>query len=204
MKSDMATTADFWFDPVCPWAWIASRWMLEVEQVRNVQVRWHVMSLAVLNEGRDLPEDYRGLMDEAWGPVRVCVAAAQEHGEEVLLPLYTALGNRLHHEKAPRDRQTLVEALAEVGLPETLADAAGSGAYDAQLRAGHHAGMDPVGMDVGTPVIHVAGVAFFGPVVTPVPRGEAAGRLWDSVLLVAQTDGFYELKRSRDRPPIFD
>jgi hypothetical protein len=204
MKSDMATTADFWFDPVCPWAWIASRWMLEVEQVRNVQVRWHVMSLAVLNEGRDLPEDYRGLMDEAWGPVRVCVAAAQEHGEEVLLPLYTALGNRLHHEKAPRDRQTLVEALAEVGLPETLADAAGSGAYDAQLRAGHHAGMDPVGMDVGTPVIHVAGVAFFGPVVTPVPRGEAAGRLWDGVLLVAQTDGFYELKRSRDRPPIFD
>lgn len=200
----MATTADFWFDPVCPWAWIASRWMLEVEQVRNVQVRWHVMSLAVLNEGRDLPEDYRGLMDEAWGPVRVCVAAAQEHGEEVLLPLYTALGNRLHHEKAPRDRQTLVEALAEVGLPETLADAAGSGAYDAQLRAGHHAGMDPVGMDVGTPVIHVAGVAFFGPVVTPVPRGEAAGRLWDGVLLVAQTDGFYELKRSRDRPPIFD
>jgi hypothetical protein len=200
----MGTSADFWFDPVCPWAWIASRWMLEVQQVRDVQVNWHVMSLAVLNEGRDLPEDYRTLMEEAWGPVRVCIAAAAEHGDEVLLPLYTALGNRIHHEKAPRDRQTIVDALTEVDLPTSLADAAGDPAYDEPLRASHHAGMDPVGMDVGTPVIHVEGVAFFGPVVTPVPRGEEAGRLWDGVLLVAGTDGFYELKRTRDRPPIFD
>jgi predicted DsbA family dithiol-disulfide isomerase len=200
----MATTADFWFDPVCPWAWIASRWMLEVEQVREIEVSWHVMSLAVLNEGRDLPEDYRTMMQEAWGPVRVCIAAAQQHGDAVQLPLYTALGSRFHHEKAPRDRQTIVEALAEAGLPESLADAATDPAYDEALRASHHAGMDPVGMDVGTPVIHVEGVAFFGPVVTPIPRGEAAGRLWDGVVLVAGTDGFYELKRTRDRPPIFD
>jgi len=196
--------ADFWFDPICPWAWIASRWMLEVEQVRDVEVHWHVMSLAVLNEGREMPEEYVELMRQAWGPVRVCIAAAQAHGDEVLLPLYTALGNRYHLEKAPKDRQTLVEALAEVGLPLSLADAADDPTVDAALIASHHAGMDPVGMDVGTPVIHVEGVAFFGPVVTPIPRGEAAGRLWDGVRLVAATDGFYELKRTRDRPPIFD
>jgi DSBA-like thioredoxin domain len=196
--------ADFWFDPICPWAWLSSRWMLEVEQVRDIQVRWHVMSLAVLNEGRDMPADYKKRMDAAWGPVRVCVAAGQEHGDEVLLPLYTALGNRFHHEKAEKDRPTLLAALREVGLPESLADAAETTDYDAALKESHHAGMDPVGLDVGTPVIHVDGVAFFGPVVTPTPRGEAAGKLWDGVVLVAGTDGFFELKRTRDRPPIFD
>jgi hypothetical protein len=195
---------DFWFDPICPWAWITSRWILEVQQVRDIEVHWHVMSLAVLNEGREMPEEYADAMRQAWGPVRVCIAAAEAHGDDVLLPLYTALGNRYHHEKAPKDRQALVEALTEVGLPVSLADAADDPARDAALRASHHAGMDPVGMDVGTPVIHVDGVAFFGPVVTPIPRGEAAGRLWDGVVLVAGTDGFYELKRTRDRPPIFD
>jgi 2-hydroxychromene-2-carboxylate isomerase len=201
--SDMAS-ADFWFDPICPWAWLTSRWMLEVEHVRDVEIRWHVMSLAVLNEGRDLPPDYAKAMQAAWGPVRVCIAAAKQHGDEVLLPLYTALGNRYHHEQAPKERSTLVAALAEVGLAESLADAAETDDYDELVRASHHAGMDPVGMDVGTPVIHVEGIAFFGPVVTPTPRGEAAGKLWDGVVLVAGTDGFYELKRTRDRPPIFD
>ena len=197
-------TADFWFDPICPWAWLTSRWILEVEQVRDIQVHWHVMSLAVLNEGRDLPADYMKAMDAAWGPVRVCMAAARDHGQDVLLPLYTALGNRYHLEKAPKDRETLESALSEVGLPLSLADAASNGDYDDELRKSHHEGMDPVGMDVGTPVIHVEGVAFFGPVVTPTPRGEAAGKLWDGVVLVAATDGFFELKRTRDRPPIFD
>jgi 2-hydroxychromene-2-carboxylate isomerase len=197
-------SADFWFDPICPWAWIASRWMLEVEQVRDVDVRWHVMSLAYLNADRDLPENYRKVMEEAWGPVRVVTAAVAAHGDEVALPLYTALGNRFHHEQRPKDRETIESALAEVGLPLDLADAMTSTDFDEALRKSHHAGMDQVGFEVGTPVIATQGVAFFGPVVSPIPRGEAAGRLWDGVLLVAGTDGFFELKRSRTRDPIFD
>jgi DSBA-like thioredoxin domain len=203
--TDTPDTADFWFDPLCPWAWITSRWMLEVEKVRPVETRWHVMSLAYLNEGRDeLSEQYKALLKEAWGPVRVVVAAARDHGESVVLPLYTALGTRFHNEKLPRDRDTIVAALEEVGLPASLADAADSTDYDEALKASHHRGIDLVGMDVGTPVISINGNAFFGPVVTPTPRGEAAGRLWDGVLLVAGTDGFFEVKRTRDRPPVFD
>ncbi len=196
--------ADFWFDPICPWAWLASRWLLEVEQVRPVEPRWHVMSLAYLNQDRHLDEDYREMMRTAWGPVRVCVAAADEHGEQVLGPLYTALGRRFHLQERPRERATVEDALAEVGLPVALADVMESTQYDDALKKSHHAGMNQVGLEVGTPVISVAGVAFFGPVVTPAPKGEAAGRLWDGVLLVAGTDGFFELKRSRTSEPIFD
>jgi 2-hydroxychromene-2-carboxylate isomerase len=196
--------ADFWFDPLCPWAWMSSRWMLEVEKVRPVDTRWHVMSLAVLNEGRDdVPEQYREFMKQAYGPVRVCIAAEQKFGNEVLLPLYTALGNRIHLQQR-KEPEIIAEALVEAGLPVELAEAAQSTDYDEELRASHHRGMDPVGYDVGTPVIHVEGVAFFGPVVSPAPKAEAAGRLWDGVKLVAGTDGFYELKRTRDRDPIFD
>jgi len=204
MTSNRRPTADFWFDPICPWAWIASRWMLEVEQVRDVTTSWHVMSLAYLNADRELPEQYQKAMAEAWGPVRVVTAAVEAHGDKVALPLYTALGTRFHHEKLPKDRATIEAALAEVGLPLELADAMDSDAYDEALKASHHAGMDQVGFEVGTPVIATEGVAFFGPVVSPIPRGEAAGLLWDGVRLVAGTDGFFELKRSRTRDPIFD
>jgi protein-disulfide isomerase-like protein with CxxC motif len=198
-----ATTVDFWFDPICPWAWITSRWLLEVETVRPIQAHWHVMSLAYLNQDRDLPEEYRKILNEAWGPVRVCIAAREAKGDDILLPLYTALGNRYHLEGKPRERATIVEALEELGLDTALADAADSTEFDEALKVSHHQGMDQVGFDVGTPVISTQGVAFFGPVVTPAPKGEAAGRLWDGVLLVAGTDGFFELKRSRTRDPIF-
>jgi predicted DsbA family dithiol-disulfide isomerase len=201
----MATSADFWFDPLCPWAWITSRWMLEVEKVRDVEVRWHVMSLAILNSGRDeLPENYREGLKLAWGPVRVCIAAEQAHGSDALGPLYTALGNQFHLAKAPRERATIDAALAEAGLPAALADAMDDTSYDEAVSRSHHEGMDPVGDDVGTPVIHVDGRAIFGPVVTPAPRGEDAGRLWDGVLVVTGIPGFYELKRTRDQPPAFD
>jgi hypothetical protein len=163
-----------------------------------------VMSLSVLNEGRDMPEQYQEFMRTAWGPVRICIAAGEEFGPEVFGPLYTALGTRFHHEKAPRERATYEAALAEAGLPARLADAADSTEYDDALRASHKEGIERVGYDVGTPVISVNGLSVFGPVVSPIPRGEAAGRLWDGVLLVAGTDGFFELKRSRTRDPIFD
>ncbi len=198
-----------WFDPKCPWAWLTSRWLLEVEKVRSVRVRFHVMSLAVLNEGRDgLPERYREFLTTAWGPVRVAIAAEQKYGPEVLRDLYTALGARAHPQHRELDRDTIVEALTEVGLDPALADAADSTGYDAALRESHDVGMKPVGLDVGTPVIHTPGpdgdmIAFFGPVVTPAPKGEAAGRLWDGVLLVAGTPGFYEIKRTRDESPSF-
>lgn len=205
MAEQQPTEVDFWFDPLCPWAWIASRWIKEVEQVRPVAVRWHVMSLAVLNENNtDLPEQYREFMKTAWGPVRVCIAAEQKFGSEVLGPLYTALGTRFHNEKAERDRATYEAALAEAGLPLELADAADSTEYDQALRASHADGIERVGYEVGTPIISVLGTSIFGPVVSPIPRGEAAARLWDGVLLVAGTDGFFELKRSRTRDPIFD
>ena len=201
---------EMWFDPRCPWAWITSRWLLEVEKVRPVRIRFHVMSLSVLNEGREnLPERYKEGLAKGWGPVRVAIAAEQKYGNEVLRDLYTALGTRAHLQKRELDNETLVEVLTGLGLDPALAEAADSTEYDEALRTSHDAGMAPVGLDVGTPVIHAPGpdgatIAFFGPVVTPAPKGEAAGRLWDGVLLVAGTPGFYEIKRTRDVPPSFE
>ncbi|WP_343966464.1 DsbA family protein [Oryzihumus leptocrescens] len=193
-----------WFDPICPWAWMTSRWLLEVEQVREVDVTWSVMSLAVLNEGRDLPEAYREMMDRAWGPVRVIIAAAREHGDKVIKPLYDAMGTRIHLGGEKDYTKVLAPALAEVGLPEDLARFATLPDVDEELRASHERGIGLVGDEVGTPVIAVDGVAFFGPVVSPAPKGDAAGRLWDGCLLVAGTPGFFELKRTRTVGPIFD
>lgn len=196
--------AHMWFDPACPWAWITSRWLVEVEKVRPVRVHWHVMSLGVLNEGRDLPPEYRESIDRSWEAVRVCIAAEQRFGPEVLGGLYTALGTRFHNKGEKHGTDTVRAALADAGLPEDLVEAGASTEYDEALRASHAEAMKLVGEDVGTPVVQVADVAFFGPVITPAPRGEEAGKLWDGVLLVAGTDGFFELKRTRTRDPIFD
>ena len=191
------TQADFWFDPLCPFAWITSRWILEVEQVREIDVTWHVMSLAYLNQDKDISEEYRELLAPAWGPVRVCIAAEQKHGREVLLPLYTAMGTRIHNGGEKITRELIAAAVADAGLEPELVDAMDDSSFDEAVAASHHEGMDQVGDDVGTPTIAIEGAAFFGPVLSAIPRGEDAGLLWDGCVAVAKVPYFYELKRSR-------
>jgi len=199
-----ANKADFWFDPICPFAWVTSRWIGEVEEIRGIETEWHVMSLSVLNEGRDLPAEYGEKMDASWGPVRVIIAAQELHGSQYVKPLYDAMGEQIHHEGNKDHASVIAKALAETGLPAELASFADSDEHDEQLRASHDAGISLVGQDVGTPVVAFNGTAFFGPVLTRIPRGEEAGKIWDATVALAAYPHFFELKRSRTERPEFN
>ncbi len=194
---------DFWFDPICPWAWMASRWMLEVEKVRSVRTVFHVMSLSILNEGRDLDESHRARMDAAWIGVRAAIGVEQRYGQSGLRAFYTALGTKYHPQQMTHgDPAVVKEALSECGFDPSIADEALSDRYDDALYDSHRHALELVGDDVGTPVISLHGKAFFGPVISPAPQGEQAGRLFDGISLMSEYDGFFELKRHRTRGPI--
>lgn len=198
-----STVVDVWFDPICPWAWRTSRWMLEVERVRAVKTIFHVMSLAVLAGGRELPAEYECRIDAAWAPARVALAVERHYGQEQLAAFYTAIGTRFHSRREPRSRETIEAALAEVGLSPQMADLGYTGDNDDDLRASHHAGMDPLGDDAAPPVIHLGGVGWIGPVLTPGPTGQDAGGVFDAVRRLTSFPGFYGLTRTRSARPTF-
>lgn len=200
----MATTVDFWFDPSCPWAWMTSRWVDEVSTARELDVTWHIMSLAILNEDKDVSESYRENFPRYLRYARLVAAVEQLEGRATVKSLYDALGTRIHPGGSKDPDEVIRGALAELELPADYARYADSDEFDAQLRASHNAGLELVGQDVGTPIIAVNGTAFFGPVISPTPRGEQALTLWDGIVAAASYDGFFELKRTRTRGPQFD
>jgi 2-hydroxychromene-2-carboxylate isomerase len=194
----MADQVEFWFDPGCPFTWRTSRWLLDVAGQRDLDITWRLMSLAVLNADKDVPEPYKSLMVQSARNLRVLAATGQAHGQEAIIRLYAELGTRRHDQQADWDDATTAEALAAAGLPGDLLSAADDQAYDQVVRDSHDAGQQRAGTEVGSPVIAVgAGRGFFGPVVVPVPTGQDAANLFEAVRLVSTVPAFSELKGSR-------
>ncbi|MER0091387.1 disulfide bond formation protein DsbA [Corynebacterium sp. KPL2680] len=202
----MTTSVKFWFDASCPFAWATSRWIKEVEKVRDITVEFEPMSLSVLNDGRDLDPEYMEMMEANWGPARVFAKVKTEQPEKVD-ELYTAMGTLIHAKGNGGKKgdggydEIIAQALEQVGLPADFAEVAHTEEYDEKLREYHHNGISSVGDEVGTPVIKLGDTAFFGPVITRVPKGEEAGELFDASVRLAQFPYFFELKRSRTEMP---
>ncbi|KAB1646729.1 DsbA family protein [Pseudoclavibacter endophyticus] len=199
------TAVDFWFDPVCPWAWMTSRWIDEVARHRDIDVTWHIMSLAILNENNDMDEAHRASHKAGFAFGQLVTAIRDELGQDKVKAAYDALGQRIHLDgRGATDAAIFDEVVAELEIPQDLVERAKAGEFDDAYRASHVDGIERVGQDVGTPVVAVNGVAFFGPVISPAPKGDDALRLFDGVVMAAGVDGFFELKRTRTRGPQFD
>ncbi|TQL54138.1 2-hydroxychromene-2-carboxylate isomerase [Subtercola boreus] len=207
--AEQTTRVEFWFDPSCPWAWMTSRWVDEVATHRDLDITWRIMSLAILNENNDVSEAYKAFFPRALRYAQLVAAVKELKGQEFVKPLYDALGTRIHLGQRTDVDAVIAESLEEAGLPAELADEAPDAAggapfrFETELRASHSSGIDLVGQDVGTPILSVDGIAFFGPVISPAPTGDVALKLWDGIVAAASYDGFFELKRSRTRDPIF-
>jgi hypothetical protein len=192
---------ELYVDPCCPFAWIAYQWLAEVRQHRALELGLHLMSLPMLNEHQSVSPGYRRLLAHTWGPARVAAAAVHQHGPDALAPLYEAMARRIfagadHYLVIREDLESVIlDALSEVGLPARLARAATSDACDGPLRASHDAALAPIGNGVGTPIIHLDGSAFFGPVMTAVPRGSEALQVLDGLRLLAGYPRLFEIKR---------
>jgi len=194
----MADDVTFYFDPTCPFTWRTSRWLRNVTQPRGHTIGWKLMSLKMLNEGRELPEAYRDRVAFSIRAVRVLQATLDNHGADALDRVYTEFGTRLHYQHAPLDDDLLVTAIAAADLPADLAKSADDDGLDATIRASHDAGQARVGQESGSPIVAIGdGPGFFGPVVVPVPEGEEAEKLYDAVRLLSSVPAFSELKRSR-------
>jgi len=198
------SNVQFWFDPICPWAFMTSRWLLEVEKIRDISITWNLFSLAHLNRDKEVAPEYKAKLIRSWQATRVIAAAQEKSGPEITLPLYSAISSRIHLKKMDVGHELFAQALIEVGADAELAGAENDSSFDKTIIASHEVGIGLVGSDVGTPIIAVEGIAFFGPVISPAPKGEEAGKLWDGVLLSASYPGFFEIKRSRTVGPIFD
>lgn len=196
------TRVDVWFDPSCPWTWVTTRWLVEgVQPQQELDLQWHLMSLAVLNEGKDLPPEYADKMSSARRTLRVFTAVSDTSGQQALGRLYAALGERLHRQQRTPDEALVNEALAEAGLDTSLVAALDEPQWDEAVRASHDAGQAAVGEPTGSPVLQLEGRAHFGPVLTAVPRGAGALRLFEGLRALASTPEFSELKRPRTAPP---
>ena len=198
-----AQKVDMWFDPICPFAWITSRWLLEAAAVRDLEVTWNIMSLAQLNKDREMDEAHKAAFTRSWDAVRLVAAVKKNHGNDAVIALYNAMGTRIHLKKEKVSDELLTAALAEAGLPADLLAVAKDESWNEPMIASHDRAISLVGNDVGTPVVAIGDAAFFGPVISPAPKGEQAGRLWDGLALCLEVPGFYELKRARKGGPDF-